>query len=126
MAICDDYNLTLNPNFDGQNYLNFNRPRGRLTVLDIITEYGLIDLYRYFYPNKRRYTCCQRIPLKEARLDYILTSDTLVDLVDATDIKPSYIIPFFICGLPRHNSKQKKETGNSVQDTYVIQNMPEQ
>ena len=53
--------LTLNPNLDSQNYLNLNNPRPRLT------------------------------PLKQVGLDFILTSDTLVDLVDVTDIKPSYI-----------------------------------
>ena len=53
--ICGDFNLTLNPNLDSQNYLNLNNPRARLTVLDIIEEYGL-DLYGYFNPNKRRYT----------------------------------------------------------------------
>ena len=84
------FNLTLNPNLNSPNYLNLNHPSARLTVLDIIEEYGLIDLYRYFNPNKRRYTWHRHSPLKQARLDYILTSDTLVDLVDTTDIKPSY------------------------------------
>ena len=56
LVICGDFNLTLNPNLDSQNYLNLNNPRARLTVLDIIEEYGLIDIYRYFNPNKRRYT----------------------------------------------------------------------
>ena len=90
LVICGDFNLTLNPNLDSQNYLNLNNPRARLTVLDIIEEYGLADIYRYFNPSKRRYTWRRRSPLKQARLDYILTSDTLVDLVDTTDIKPSY------------------------------------
>ena len=90
LVICGDFNLTLNPNLDSQNYLNLNNPRARLTVLDIIEEYGLIDLYRYFNPNKRRYTWHLRSPLKQARLDYILTSDTLVDLVDTTEINSSY------------------------------------
>ena len=90
LVICGEFHLTLNPNLDSQNYLNLSNPRARLTVLDISEEYGLIDLYRYFNPNKRRYTWHQHGPLKQAHLDYILTSNTLVDLVDTTDIKPSY------------------------------------
>ena len=59
-------------------------------MINIIEEYGLIDLYRYLNPNKSRYTWRRRNPLKQARLDYILISDTMVDLVDVMDIKPSY------------------------------------
>ena len=33
LVICSDFNLTLNPNFDSQQYLNLNNLRARLTVL---------------------------------------------------------------------------------------------
>ena len=53
-----DFSLTLNPNLDSQNYLNLNNPRASLTMLDIIEEYGLTDLYRNINSNKKRYTWC--------------------------------------------------------------------
>ena len=90
LLLFGDLNLTLNPNLDSHNYSNLNNPRARSSMINIIEEYGLIDLYRYLNPNKTRYTWRRRNPLKQARLDYILMSDTTVDFVDVMDIKPSY------------------------------------
>ena len=58
-------------------------------MINIIEEYGLITLNRYVNPNKTTYTWRRRNPPKQSRLDYILISDTMVDLVDIMDIKPS-------------------------------------
>ena len=90
LVICGDFNLTLNPELDSYNYTNLNNPKARSTVLDMIEEFDLIDLFRYFNPDKKRYTWRRKNPLKQARLDYLLTSETLLDLVDIVDIKPSY------------------------------------
>ena len=51
LVICGDFNMTLNRNLDSQNYLNWNNPRARLTVLDIVEEYGLIDLLQILQPK---------------------------------------------------------------------------
>ena len=90
LVICGDFNLTLNQTLDSHNYTNLNNPKSRLVVLNMIDENGLIDIYRYFNPDKKRYTWRRKNPLKQARLDYFLISETLIDLVDTADIKPSY------------------------------------
>ena len=90
LIICGDFNLILNPNLDCYNYKNLNHPKARHKVLNLIEEFGLIDLYRYFHPSTKRFTWRRNNPIKQARLDYFLISETVVDLVDATDIKPSY------------------------------------
>ena len=88
--ICGDLNLTLNPELDCFNYTSLNNPRARNVVLNIIHDFGLVDLYRYFHPDEKRYTWRRRNPLKQSRLDYFLVSSSLTDLVDKIDIKPGY------------------------------------
>ena len=87
---CGDFNMTLNPALDSHNYSNINNPHSRTTTLDIINDYNLIDLYRYFNPQTRRYTWRRNNPIKQARLDYFLSSESLIDLVEYVRIRPGY------------------------------------
>ena len=90
LLITGDLNMVLDPEKDSHNYVNINNPRARATILNMISEYNLIDLFRYFNPDKIRYTWRRRNPVKQARLDYILTSNILTDLIDSCDISPGY------------------------------------
>ena len=87
---CEDFNMTLNPQLDCFNYSNVNNPKARLATLNIMEENNLIDTYRYFYPNRKRYTWRRHNPLKQARLDYFLISSSLTDLISDFDIKAGY------------------------------------
>ena len=87
---CGDFNMTLNPVLDSYNYANINNPKVRNVTLNIIKEHSLIDLFRYFYPNTRRFTWRRYNPLKQARLDYLVVSESLIDLVEKVSIKPGY------------------------------------
>ena len=88
--ICGDYNLILDSKLDCSNYTNLNNPQARKSVLDLMHDKHLIDAYRLHNPQKTRYTWRRKNPLKQARLDYFLISDTLCDLVSNSDIIPGY------------------------------------
>ena len=68
---CGDFNMTLNPVLDSYNYLNLNNPRSRKTVMSIMVENDLVDSFRYFYPETKRFTWHRQNPIKQARLDYL-------------------------------------------------------
>ena len=87
---CGDFNMILNPSLDSYNYSNLNNPKARMTTIKLIEEHNLIDIYRYFHPNIKRYTWRQHNPLKQARLDYFLVSSNLTDLISTVDIKAGY------------------------------------
>jgi len=85
-----DFNLILNPDTDAYNYVNLNNPNARNRVLNMITDHSLIDCWREDHIENREYTWFRRNPIKKARLDFFLISDTLfTDVVD-TKILPGY------------------------------------
>ena len=88
--ICGDFNLILNQGKDMQNYKHINNPNARNSVLNLISEHNLIDIYRYRNPNILRYTWRKRRPLKQARLDFFLVSSSIADIITKCDIKAGY------------------------------------
>ena len=89
-VLCGDLNLVLDPNIDSQNYLHINNPKSRSEMLKIIDDDNLVDIYRYFNPDKKRFTWRRRNPVKQARLDYFLVSNSMVDIIDSCKINSSY------------------------------------
>ena len=87
-VICEDFNLVLDPKLDSENYKNINNPKARQVVLNIINDYNLVDAFRTFHPEVKRYSW--RKKSKQARLDYFLISDKMTDIVDNCIIRPSY------------------------------------
>ena len=89
--VCGDFNLVLDPKKDSYNYSNVNNPQARKKVLQLIKENNLIDTFRHTNEDVLRYTWRKKRPLlKQARLDYIIVSDTLCDLIEKCDIIPGY------------------------------------
>ena len=89
-VICGDFNLVLDPKMDSDNYKNINNPKARQVVLNIINDYTLIDAFRTFHPEVKRYSWREKNPIKQARLDYFLISDKMTDIVENCIIHPSY------------------------------------
>ena len=89
-VICGDFNLVLNPYKDTHNYKHINNPNARKTVLDMISQFDLLDIYRYQNPNRYCYTWRKQRPLKQAHLDFFLISNTMADLITNCDIKAGY------------------------------------
>ena len=50
----------------------------------------MIDIYRFIYPDSKRYTWRKKNPIKQARLDYFLISSSMTDAVNSVDIIPGY------------------------------------
>lgn len=50
----------------------------------------LVDYYRILNPSKKVFTWRKRNPLKQGRLDYILISESLSNMVETISIKPGY------------------------------------
>ena len=44
--ICGDFNLVLDPVKDAYNYKHINHPRARKSVLNVMEEFNLLDIYR--------------------------------------------------------------------------------
>ena len=55
-----------------------------------MSELDLIDMFRELNPEKRRFTWRRKNPIKQARLDYFLTSRSMTDLTGSCSIQPSY------------------------------------
>ena len=90
LIICGDFNLILNPNLDCHNYQNINNPKARNKLLHTIQTQQLIDAFRYKYPSLQRYTWRRTKPFKQARLDFFLVTDTLIDLATSVKTVPGY------------------------------------
>ena len=83
-----DWNIALNPTIDTLNYNNFNNPRARKELLDKIAEVELMDIYRELKPTERKYSWKQWGTQKFSRLDFFLTSNSLLPYVQKVDILP--------------------------------------
>ena len=88
--IAGDFNLILNPDIDSFNYVNLNNPNARDELINIMTEYNLIDCWRENHMESKEYTWFRRNPIKKARLDFFLISDRLFTDTDCTKILPGY------------------------------------
>ena len=54
---CGDFNLVLDPNKDIYNYLKINNPNARKSVIEIVNDLDLIDIYRYLHPHVKLFFC---------------------------------------------------------------------
>lgn len=88
--LCGDFNLVLNPDIDTYNYISINNPKAREKLLEIMDDLQLVDYYRVLNPGKKIFTWRKKTPLKQSRLDYILISNSLSNIVENFDIKSGY------------------------------------
>ena len=75
--------MVLNPQVDYCNYKTINNKKARETLLDIIQEKFLLDPFRDLHPNIRRYTWRRKHPFQQARLDFFLISENLLNSVNS-------------------------------------------
>ena len=90
LLICGDFNLVLDPKTDTKNYKNINNPKARDTLLGLINNFDLIDIFRQMHPEKLSYTWTRKKPMQMARLDFFLTNNAFSDLINKSSIKPGY------------------------------------
>lgn len=81
-----DFNVCLKSE---DKYGLFKRTKANLKLSELIDEYKLLDIWRVYNPNIRRYTWRRRKPLVQSRLDFFLISSELSFEVNNCQIKPS-------------------------------------
>ena len=72
------------------NYININNPRSRQTLLNTMRNCNLKDVFRFLYPNLKRYTWQRKHPIKQARLDYFIVNELILDIITTFKINPRY------------------------------------
>ena len=88
--ICGDFNCVLNPELDYYNYKTINNPKARDKIVELISTKYLLDPFRENYPTQKKFTWKRRNPCKQARLDFFLISENLMQFVKSTRIDSSY------------------------------------
>ena len=112
VIIAGDFNLTLDQSKDNFNYRRENNTRARAAVKDMMSDMGLVDIYRERNPEERRYTWRVGSPVvKQARLDRFLISSCLEGYVGKTDIQPGYRSDHSLITLELDISKQQRGRG---------------
>lgn len=89
-TLCGDLNLTLNPLLHTENFNNVNNLKAMDKVLEQIKDLQLPDYSRILNSSKRYLLGENGNHLKQARLDYILISESLSDMVETISIRPVY------------------------------------
>ena len=90
VIIAGDFNLVMDPELDLMNYKHLNNPKARKEVLKLMDELNLKDIFREMYPTLIRYSWRKRNPLKQARLDFFLISESLLSLTTCVQYDSSY------------------------------------
>ena len=109
--LCGDFNLIIDSEIDCFNYKNINNPKARDKLLEFIDTYHIIDPFREKCPLLKQYTWRRRNPIKQARLDFFLTSEGLSQFTSQSKIGPSYRSDHSLVTLELIFSKTSK--GNS-------------
>ena len=90
IIIGGDWNLVLDYTLDYYNYKHHNNIKAQEQVDNVMINLDLLDIWREFYTEMRRYTWRQNTPLQQSRLDFFLISDLLSTFVTNADIKAGY------------------------------------
>ena len=93
IIINGDWNLLLNPQIDGLNYKHVNNPNARNTVLKMITELNLYDVWRDENLEKKIYSWKRKLSpglYQMGRLDFFLVSEPLLNYTREENIVPGF------------------------------------
>jgi hypothetical protein len=85
-----DFNLILDKELDSMNYKNHNNPKATAEVLKLTNILNLKDIFRDNHPDLKRYTWRRKNPVKQARLDFFLISESLQHMVPSINHENSY------------------------------------
>ena len=85
-----DFNIALDPVKDTKNYIHINNPQARQMLKSQMEQYNLIDIWREFNPDGKKFTWQKYNENKMARLDYFLISASLLPYIQNVDILPGF------------------------------------
>ena len=90
LLIGGDFNAVLGPmDYQGSQSQHSNK-KSKDTILGLMDEFNLIDVWRHFNPNLKQYTRHQAKPKTLSRLDFILVSSNLISNCIGSKILPSF------------------------------------
>ena len=90
IIIGGDFNLVLNIEKDKKGGLAKTRQNSLKTIQEISENLDLLDVWRIYNPDDKRYTWRQLQPKVQCRLDFFLISQSVIGDVTNTDIVPGY------------------------------------
>lgn len=90
IILAGDFNVVLNQELDTMNYKKLNNPKNQCELNKIIDILDLEDSFRISHPELKRYTWRKKNPVKQARLDYFLTSNYLSPFIHNIKFENSY------------------------------------
>ena len=89
--MCGDWNLTLNPEIDSYNYSpRDRRSRSRNVVTKNCLDLNIHDAWRVMNGHRKQFSWRRANPVKCARLDFFLVSDSILNKCLACEILPGY------------------------------------
>ena len=81
IIIGGEFNLVMYKDLDSMYYKHLNSPQARIELLKLIETLSIVDIFRENAPKLKRYTWKRKNLIKQARSDYFLISDTLMNRV---------------------------------------------
>ena len=90
VIICGDFNLALDPSLDVNNYKAINNPKSRALLVNTMNDHNLTDTFRYFHQKTRRYTWRRKNRVQQARLNYIISTNSILNIINSCNIIPGY------------------------------------
>ena len=107
-----DFNTILDTEIDRKNGLKYTHTNIRTRLQQIINANNLIDIWRAQHPKKHKFTWHSNTrPIIFSRLDYFLISDSLLNVINKSEIKPGYYSDHSIINLNIDFVKIEKEPG---------------
>ena len=106
-----DWNLVMNPSLDYYNYRNVNNVRAQETVVEMMDDLELTDIWRELNPEVLRYSWRRPTPFQQSRLDFFLVSDMLIGNVKDADIHYGYRSDHSLIDLHLAFSKEERHKG---------------
>ena len=86
IIIGGDFNLVLDVEKDKKGGLSKTHHNAQKTILEICDNLDLVDAWRILNPEERRYTWRQTQPTVHCRLDFFLTSQSLLGSIISANI----------------------------------------
>ena len=91
VILCGDWNFSLNPEIDSYNYASRDRrTRSRELVRNKCTDLNLHDVWRLMNGERRQFTWRKGNPVKCARLDFFLVTESILSKCLSCEILPAY------------------------------------
>lgn len=122
IIIGGDFNTVLNPSLDKSNNINHTKTwHSTDTIKQSMNELGLSDTWRLNNPITRDYTYCSPVHKSYSRIDFFLTSNSIIQDITDTKINPIIISDHTPITLMLSNKKHTKIKQRWRMNTSLLQ-----